>query len=157
MTAPNVAESVTPKPSPWGAFKFKPLTPEEQTALDAQAAQKKKAAELQEAAKMQEGLAQAVVKWGTKWIAENGDKLPNGGPTYTGAPVSRAGWDRVTVLWAALSDGTYEYATRGPRVKRAGKGGGEHLLAGENVGNLERFSLGATRYRGVDLHVIVQR
>ena len=157
MTAPNVAETAPSKPSPWGAFKFKPITPEEQKALDAQAKAKAEAAELQKAATMKEGLAQAVVKWGTKWIAENGDKLPNGGPTYTGAPISRAVWDRVTVLWAALSDGSYEYATRGPRVKRAGKGGGEHLLAGENVGNLERFSLGVSRYRGVDLHVIVQR
>ena len=157
MTAPNVTES-TPKPaSPWGAFKFKPLTDEEQKAVAAQQKAKAEAAELQKAATMKEAIAQAVVKWGTKWIAENGDKLPNGGPTYTGAPISREVWDRVTVLWAALSNGTYEYATRGPRVKRAGKGGGEHLLAGENVGNLERFSLGVSRFRGVDLHVIVQR
>src|SRR5699024_9240763 len=113
--------------------------------------QREEASSLQKAATMKESLAQGVVNRGKKRIAADGDKLPNGGPTYTGPPVPSDEWDRAGVLWSAPSPPGDEYSTRGPTLKT-----GAHLPAGKSAGNLDRLSLGVTRSRGVDLHVIAQ-
>lgn len=152
MTAPPTAP-----PSAWGSGKpltnilssKSTLTPEEQAAEARRQQERKRAEELANQARIELVLATKVVTWATEWIKTNGDKLPNGGPTYSGSPISMAVWGIVTAKWTAKSDKSFDFRVRGPTRK-----GKSHVHAGESVGNLERF-VKSTDYRGVDLHVLV--
>ena len=153
MTAPPTS----PPKSPWGSGKSfssvvsaaSTLSPEEQAAEAKRQQERKRAEELANQAKLDQALAAKVVNWAMAWIQTNGDKLPNGGPTYSSSPVSMGVWSIVRVLWTQKSDDSFDYRVRGPVRK-----GKTHVHAGEPVGNLERF-VRKSQFRGVDLHVLV--
>jgi hypothetical protein len=152
MTAPPTAP-----PSAWGSGKSfanilsskSTLTPEEQAAEAKRQQERKHAEQLANQARIEQALATKVVTWATEWIKTNGDKLPNGGPTFSESPVSMVVWGIVTTKWEQKSDQSFNFRVRGPTRK-----GKSHVHAGESVGNLERF-VRKTGYRGVDLHVLV--
>ncbi len=120
-----------------------PMTPEQIAQNEMQSRLKAQAKQLaqQATARSQNGAGLL------KWLNDNTDTHPNGGPTYKKTMTYDEIQD-VKQNWAAQSTAQLRYSSRGPTKK-----GQNHVSAGEWVANFEVHT--AKGVRQCDLHALV--
>ena len=154
MTSPNLtppnAQPAQPVKSMWGAKPvFKPITPEQQAQLDAEAKARAEVQKLKNAAQNDQQTADKVVAWALQIWKKDAWQWRNGGDAYKEVVTSDA-WAFVAAKWAATQVPGYVCSVRNPKVKKQAG----NLNIGKLVGNIELHTVD-TGARAMDLHVHV--